>query len=131
VSPRIPIRSLITSTVVLGALSAPGPAAAAVDLRTPKGAAYCDLTRVSARLSLVCWTPYDGFTATMRVRGRATTRYVGDREGHTPRVRRVLRYGQTWRSRGFRCTSRRSGVTCRNRDRHGWWLGRRFGYRLY
>src|SRR5687768_6501775 len=104
-SPQLTIRCLIASALILGALSA---AAAAVDLRTPKRAAYCDVTRVNARLSLVCWTPYDGFTATMRVRGRPTTRYVADREGHTPRARRVLRYGESWRSRGFRCTSRRS-----------------------
>jgi hypothetical protein len=38
---------------------------------------------------------------------------------------RVLRYGRTQRfGRGIRCTSRTSGLTCRNRDGHGFFLSR-------
>jgi hypothetical protein len=36
----------------------------------------------------------------------------------------VLRYGRTWRWRGVECTSRRMGLTCRNRSGHGWFLSR-------
>jgi hypothetical protein len=38
----------------------------------------------------------------------------------------VLRYGRTWSWRGIQCTSRRAGLTCRNRSGHGWFLSRRW-----
>jgi hypothetical protein len=39
--------------------------------------------------------------------------------------RRILRYGQTQRlGRRISCTSRRAGLTCRNRDGHGFFLSR-------
>jgi hypothetical protein len=37
---------------------------------------------------------------------------------------KVLAYGKTWRHGSLRCTSRRSGLTCRNRSGHGWTLSR-------
>lgn len=37
---------------------------------------------------------------------------------------RVLRYGQTWRPRGFVCRSRKKGLTCRNKAGHGFFLSR-------
>jgi hypothetical protein len=42
----------------------------------------------------------------------------------------VLAYGRTWRSHGFSCTSRASGLTCTNGHRHGLFLSRA-AYRLY
>lgn len=36
----------------------------------------------------------------------------------------TLNYGATWRRPGFSCTSRRSGLTCRNMSRHGFVLSR-------
>jgi hypothetical protein len=54
---------------------------------------------------------------------------VVERTGKGKRVRitdtvmdpgaRVLKYGKTRRYGPIRCTSRRSGITCRNRARHG------------
>ena len=114
---------------IAGALGllAPPAASAAVDFRTPQGTAYC---RVSGS-ALSCWTPDDGFTARMGRRTLPSTRYAAGNEGATPAARRVLRFGRTWRSGAFRCTSRRSGLTCRNAGGHGWWLGRPFGYRIF
>ena len=37
---------------------------------------------------------------------------------------RVLAYGRTWRGGGIVCTSRRIGLTCRNRRGHGFFLSR-------
>jgi hypothetical protein len=37
---------------------------------------------------------------------------------------RVLGYGKTWSGRGLSCTSRFSGLTCRNRSGHGFFLSR-------
>lgn len=36
----------------------------------------------------------------------------------------VLRYGKTWRYRGFTCVSRVTGLTCKNRAGHGLFLSR-------
>jgi hypothetical protein len=35
-----------------------------------------------------------------------------------------LAYGRTWRHDGFTCTSRVTGLTCRNLSRHGFFLSR-------
>jgi hypothetical protein len=37
---------------------------------------------------------------------------------------RVLAYGRTFRRDGVACTSRRTGLTCRNRSGHGFFLSR-------
>ena len=50
--------------------------------------------------------------------GRDTPRFV------------TLAYGKTWRSHGFTCVSRLSGLTCTNGARHGLFLSRA-SYRLY
>jgi hypothetical protein len=42
----------------------------------------------------------------------------------------VLAYGHTWRSHGFSCTSRTSGLTCTNGRGHGLFLSRA-SYRLF
>jgi len=36
----------------------------------------------------------------------------------------VLKYSKSWRGDGFVCTSRTSGLTCRNRRGHGFFLSR-------
>ena len=36
----------------------------------------------------------------------------------------TLRYGHTWTRAGIVCTSRRSGVTCRNHQDHGFFLSK-------
>jgi hypothetical protein len=36
----------------------------------------------------------------------------------------ILAYGQTWRHNGFTCVSRRTGLTCTNLSRHGFFLSR-------
>ena len=43
---------------------------------------------------------------------------------------RILGYGQTWSGSGFRCTSQFSGLTCRNKSGHGFFLSRA-RYRLF
>jgi hypothetical protein len=42
----------------------------------------------------------------------------------------VLAYGRTWRSHGFTCTSRSTGLTCTNGHGHGLFLARA-SYRLW
>jgi hypothetical protein len=55
-------------------------------------------------------------------RGRASTLCAGDTvlDPKAP----VLAYGHTWRRNGFTCTSRATGLTCRNLSGHGFFLSR-------
>lgn len=39
-------------------------------------------------------------------------------------VARMLGYGKTWSGGGLRCKSEFTGVTCRNRSGHGFFLSR-------
>jgi hypothetical protein len=43
---------------------------------------------------------------------------------------RVVPYGTTWRSGAFACKSRTSGLRCKNRSGHGFFLSRRHSYRF-
>lgn len=71
-----------------------------------------------------CTAPYlpdigelDTYLA-VRPRGKARISERGDFPGYsTPR--RTLPYGDTWKRPGIRCTLRTNGLTCRNRDGHG------------
>jgi hypothetical protein len=43
---------------------------------------------------------------------------------------KVLRYGSKWSRGGFTCASRRTGLRCRNRSGHGWFLSRPHSYKF-
>ena len=58
----------------------------------------------------------------MSVTGRAHTFCAGD-TALNPRAS-VLAYGRTFRRGGFTCTSRTTGLTCRNLSGHGFLLSR-------
>jgi hypothetical protein len=107
---------------------------------------------------LFCWTPRNGWSVEINRRGRRATtgrhtrppriaHGLGVLRGYRPRAR-VLAFGQTLRIRcadvgdfsscgardgvvAFTCTSRSNGLTCRNAVRHGYWIGRLRGYRLF
>lgn len=118
---------------------------------TPEKAAYCNLIADITGENyftpfLLCWTPNDGFTATLRASGKPTTAYdKRNKWYYPPRSIRRLRFGQSWwanadafegtgAGRGdvlFRCQSRSSGLTCENRAGHGFWFGRFRGYRIF
>jgi hypothetical protein len=68
--------------------------------------------------------------------GRAGKRFDRGSVGHYEPKGRMLGFGAQWvlpgwdrftRPYSFRCVSRRSGVSCRNHDGHGWWLDRKSG----
>ena len=119
--------SLLAGAVVV----APTTAVASAAFRTPGRAAYCGVTEGEPPFSLICWTPNDGFTLAMGVHSRVSHAYDRMNRGYNEPVR-TLRFGQTWRVSGsWRCTSRRTGLTCVNHAGHGWWLGRYRGYRTF
>jgi hypothetical protein len=43
---------------------------------------------------------------------------------------KVIRYGTTWRGGAFSCKSSTSGLRCKNRSGHGFFLSRRHSYRF-
>jgi hypothetical protein len=61
--------------------------------------------------------------ATVGIAGRAGPTCAGD-SAYDPKAR-ILGYGRTWRRAGIVCTSRTTGLTCRNRTGHGFFLSRR------
>ena len=68
------------------------------------------------------WT----FGFQMRSTGRATTVCAGDTA--VDRRAKVLRYGSTWSRGGFTCASRKTGLRCTNRARHGFFLSKQHSY---
>ena len=60
--------------------------------------------------------------ATMSLRGFAGPTCAGDTvyDNRAP----ILRYGSTWTLAGLSCSSKATGLTCRNRDGHGFFLSR-------
>jgi hypothetical protein len=117
---------------VVAALALPAVALGAAAFVTPRRAAYCGVSEGEAPHALICWTPDDGFTVAMGRRGRPTKGYDRQNKRYYEPTGRVLRFGQTWKLAGYwRCTSRRSGLTCTNQAGHGWWLGRFSGYKLF
>jgi hypothetical protein len=81
---------------------------------------------------LTCWTPNDGFTVELPRYGsafRARSKEAFNR-GRQPAYA-AIGFGERWRSGGFSCVSRKSGLTCANADGHGWTLPRYRGLPAY
>lgn len=57
-------------------------------------------------------------------RGRSRIGERGDYPGYADAKQRTLHYGDTYTRNGIRCTMRRSGLTCRNRDTHGFHIAK-------
>ena len=122
---------LITLLLTVGAALAPPAQARTVDYKnivSPTRQISCFAVRGRSR-EIECSAPYlpdigelDTYLG-LRPRGRSILAERGDYPGYTV-PRRTLHYGDTWRRPGIRCTMRRSGLTCRNRDRHGFHIER-------
>ena len=106
-----------------------------VSFRTPSKNIYCmyDSTSAWLRCDIAsglrprppkpssCQFDWGG-TVEMNRSGRSRPGCVSD-SVFAPNAR-VLRYGQTWSRGGLSCTSRTTGLTCRNSSGHGWFLSR-------
>lgn len=69
-----------------------------------------------------------GFGFIMAATGRARVTCAGD-STNDPHAK-TIRYGVTWRIGPFVCTSRRTGLRCRNRSGHGFVLSRARSFRF-
>jgi hypothetical protein len=63
-----------------------------------------------------------GYAYGLKRKGRTTILCAGDTVVRQDAP--VLRYGRTKRLGPFKCTSRRTGLTCSNRSHHGFFLSR-------
>lgn len=120
----------VAAGALLVSLVAVAPAWSYAEFRTPGEAAYCGRDEFTGS-HLICWTPNDGFTVSMGLRGTPRKSYVRGNRGFVQNQARLLYFGQTWRGGSFVCRSRSTGLTCRNRRGHGWWLGRYVGYKIF
>jgi hypothetical protein len=101
-----------------------------VALETPGRAAICETAEERSRLT--CWRPADGLTMSMSGVGPSKPVIDVRNRGRYAHARVVLLYGTSLRVRAYgTCTSDRTGLTCRNSDRHGWWIGRKEGFRIF
>ena len=73
-----------------------------------------------------CTLDLTGFE--LNATGRARVACAGDTA--VDRRAKVLRYGSRWSKGGFTCTSRRTGLRCKNRSGHGLFLSRARSYRF-
>jgi hypothetical protein len=115
----------LAMSVLTIAMIAPSSASAAY-FRTPSGNIICGTGPQALRGAVSCTVLSEGDARgqkvwAMRRRGRVR---VFRSNSNAPVEVRVLRYGQTYRGFGIRCASRKRGLTCRNRSRHGFFLSR-------
>jgi hypothetical protein len=98
-------------------------------LATPGRAAYCATVE---RSRLTCWRPADGLTMSMSGVGRAKPVIDPHNRGSYRSGAVVLQFSSKIAIPALAsCTSDRTGLTCRNSDKHGWWIGRKQGFRLF
>jgi hypothetical protein len=98
-------------------------------LATPDRAAYCATVE---RSRLTCWRPADGLTMSMSGVGRAKPVIDLRYRGRYERGAVVLHFSSKIGIPALAsCTSDRTGLTCRNSDKHGWWIGRKLGFRIF
>jgi hypothetical protein len=136
---RRPVLTVIPGLLALLALLLAASASASTVTRpfqTPSGNIKCEGFRLNGVYGLRCdvyshsWKapkqtrPCDagdyGSSLSMSASGRVRWPCVGDATDPGPR----LGYGRSWSFGPFRCTSRTTGLTCRNAGRHGWFLAR-------
>jgi hypothetical protein len=137
----VTVRWATVGAIAAGVLLVASSVASAEPLRTSKfrmpsgniGCAYappfegraaalrCDiLSGLVPEPTRACPVDWTGLGINGRRRGHAVC--AGDTvyEGSAPK----LRYGRQWRKGPFRCTSRTTGLTCRNTAEHGFHLAR-------
>jgi hypothetical protein len=135
-------------------IQAPGRAPTVQPFFRTSGGVYCGLdldTLEPSRPGILCWTPRDGLLVSIHHgEHRGDYGYQAHVKGLRPSGYAVLPLGHdfVWRcgsvdaffaercstKRGlpiFRCASRRSGLTCRNRAGHGFWVGRNGNFSVF
>jgi hypothetical protein len=111
--------------VVLGATHAAG-ARADVFFKTPSGNIVCQSVAALGELQCSVLSSRRGSALPVYFVGRRGRSYVRTLHGNPAVDVPILGYGKTRRVLGgaVLCTSRKRGLTCRNRSDHGYFLSR-------
>jgi hypothetical protein len=128
------VSCLATAVVAVGVATATGCTTSDLhggSFQTPPGNIACELDDhaqvgpFKGQRTLFCVV----FSASSRTRGQRTwlMRTTGRAHatwvvGNIATEVAVLAYGRSWSFKGFRCRSRRTGLTCRNQSSHGFVL---------
>jgi hypothetical protein len=139
-----PVTALVLAVALLAAPPAGAAKSVVVSFRTPSGNIGCVYAsglgpgpslRCDIRTGLRPRPPKPrgcdldwGDSYELGRTGRAHVTCHGD-TAILPRAR-VLRYGTSWTRSGFVCTSRVSGLQCRNTSDHGFFMSRQHSYRF-
>ena len=95
----------------------------------PRASASCYVAM--PRNWLVCSrSSKNGLTLSMQPKGRARRGAPSRRSAPPLLPPGPLYVGDSWNHGDFTCVVRKAGLTCRNRARHGWFLGR-WSYKLF
>lgn len=157
-SPRIPLLVgllvlvvTIAATLVLGSGAAAGPSKDSsakdvyIDFRMPSNNIFCAyvlstqpkekwlrcdiMSGIKPKPKGACKYEGDrGVAASMGIYGKASFPCTSDTVYNTSAPK--LGYGKTWRRGGFVCVSKKSGLRCRNKSAHGFFLSRQRSYRF-
>ncbi len=110
-----------------------GPAAAKTVhhklFRSPSGQITCNAVKYGGK-GIQCSAEYlpaiGEFDPYLGLEPRGKTRYAqrSDFAGFPNARSRTMRYGDVWKRKGIRCKMEQSGLTCRNRSKHGFHLAK-------
>ena len=132
------LRPVVPLTLAVAALALPaGASAALIHFQTPshrigciydgsgRGYLRCDVRGISRTPPPSCDLDSGGAFSMAR-RSRSHILCAGDTALCAPHERgcRTVAYGTTWNHGGFKCKSRRTGLTCTNEVGHGFFLSR-------
>ena len=117
--------------VIVAGSAALMPALARGDFKQPGGGVYCGLNHGVPEV-LTCWRSKTGLTLAMSSRGRASFATLRSNRNTFEDFAPPLRVGHTWTFKSlFTCKMALNGLTCKNRSKHGWFMGRTAKYRLF
>jgi hypothetical protein len=124
---------IFLTTTALSILSLPAIAQESTEFQTPSGNIHCVILQANIRCDIIKITAkippkpknceFDwGRVFILGIRGNGYRTCYSDTVINPQNP--ILQYGATLRYQGITCTSRRTGLTCVNRDQKGWELSR-------
>ena len=125
------VRALVLVVVALAAAGAANAAGPTVDqvttgFNTPSRNIVCNAGPSRGGYGIACTVFSEADSRgqklwSMQTRGRVSVAYF---MSNVATEYPILRYGRSWTWHGIRCTSRRTGLTCKNLAGHGFVLSR-------
>jgi uncharacterized protein DUF6636 len=124
-------RTLLVALATAATVAAPA-AAKTVEYKnfvSPSKQIRCLAVKFGGK-GIECYAPYikeigelDTYYG-LEPRGKAFVAERGDFPGYPNAPTRTLHYGDTWKRNGITCKMKQTGLTCHNRDDHGFHLAK-------